>query len=220
MTTETTKLIDLYNEGIRVFADMYKSNQCPWMDHKTDSLDTDYFLMNSGSKNISLLLERLSNGSTDSEAVHKAVVIAVVKFSDKWQRVYNSMFSDYNPIENYSMTEKISVSQDSTAKTNQNTDMTTEGNNEDNTFGFNSTAPVPSANGSNVTKTTGNKDNNFTESVTGGTSETAHTRSGNIGVTTSQQMIESEIMLRKKHDFYQIVFDDLDSLLAFPIYMD
>ena len=42
-------------------------------------------------------------------------------------------------------------------------------------------------------------------------------RHGNIGVTTSQQMIESEIVLRQKN-FFDIVFSDIDRLLTLPIY--
>ena len=43
------------------------------------------------------------------------------------------------------------------------------------------------------------------------------TRSGNIGVTTSQQMLESEFEVRK-HDFFALVYKDIDSLLCLKIY--
>ena len=42
-------------------------------------------------------------------------------------------------------------------------------------------------------------------------------RKGNIGVTTSQQMIEAEIALRK-HNYYDIIFKDVDDLLCLSIY--
>lgn len=42
-------------------------------------------------------------------------------------------------------------------------------------------------------------------------------RHGNIGVTTSQQMIESELELRKKQ-FFEIVFRDIDTYLTLNIY--
>lgn len=42
-------------------------------------------------------------------------------------------------------------------------------------------------------------------------------RHGNIGVTTSQQMIESELELRKKF-FYEIVFRDIDHYLTLSVY--
>lgn len=43
------------------------------------------------------------------------------------------------------------------------------------------------------------------------------TRKGNIGVTTSQQMLQSEIELRKT-DFYNIVYEDIDNILTLKIY--
>ena len=43
-------------------------------------------------------------------------------------------------------------------------------------------------------------------------------RSGNIGVTTSQQMIESERELWLWNFFYKIVFPDVDRILAIDIY--
>lgn len=43
------------------------------------------------------------------------------------------------------------------------------------------------------------------------------TRSGNIGVTTSQQMLQSEIELRKWL-YYQSVFNDIDTILTLSIY--
>lgn len=44
------------------------------------------------------------------------------------------------------------------------------------------------------------------------------TRSGNIGVTTSQQMIQSERDLWMWHYFYNVVFPDIDRILTLPIY--
>lgn len=44
------------------------------------------------------------------------------------------------------------------------------------------------------------------------------TRSGNIGVTTSQQMIQSERDLWQ-WDFFQSVFSDIDTVLCSPIYL-
>ena len=44
------------------------------------------------------------------------------------------------------------------------------------------------------------------------------TRHGNIGVTTSQQMIESERMLWMWSFFYEVVFPDIDRLLCLSIY--
>ena len=106
-----------------------------------------------------------------------------------WNRVYAASQAEYNPIENYSMVEK----------TEANTDIETAND----IYGFNSASAVPS----NKTKTTGNKLNNTVD----------HTRSGNIGVTTSQQMLESEIKLRE-WNFYDQLYKDVDSILCLKVY--
>lgn len=58
-----------------------------------------------------------------------------------------------------------------------------------------------------------------TTNVLDGDKESLRTlaRSGNIGVTTSQQMLQSEIDLRKWL-YYQSVFNDIDSILTLSIY--
>lgn len=60
-----------------------------------------------------------------------------------------------------------------------------------------------------------------THALSGSDSEThtyRMTRSGNIGVTTSQQMIEQERQLWMWDYFRDVVFRDLDRLLTLPIY--
>ena len=45
------------------------------------------------------------------------------------------------------------------------------------------------------------------------------TRSGNIGVTTSQQMLESELNIRS-YRFFEHIFSDIDSVIALSVYYD
>lgn len=146
--------------------------------------------------------------------------------------------SEYNPIENYSMTEVEtpnitraktgSSSDDETTHAETNTDISTAGDSESGVFGFNSgSASVPLSDGSSSQRTQGDKANNYTdgsrsldstESVT--ETETGNrrlTRSGNIGVTTSQQMLQSEIELRK-FDFLEEVFKCFDKIICASVY--
>ena len=104
-----------------------------------------------------------------------------------------------------------------------------------NRYGFNSTTPVPvdESNGNGSTHTVGDPTKNkTTETDTGAGGETLAktgtdtetetgtrtlTRSGNIGVTTSQQMLESELHIRS-YDFINSVFEDVDRMITVPIY--
>lgn len=77
--------------------------------------------------------------------------------------------------------------------------------------------------GSNATayNTTDKDTGTVTDKDTGTDTHTRNyelTRKGNIGVTTSQQMIQSERDLYMWNFFYQVVFPDIDRVLTLPIY--
>lgn len=135
-----------------------------------------------------------------------------------------------------------------TERTDDLTETTTPqltGHKEENVYAFNSATASPiresdeTSGGSNAVDRTGTQTTEIDQSVTttynttetgttgnqtteSGTDsrETGHelTRSGNIGVTTTQQMIESERNLWMWHYFYDIVFPDVDRVLTIQIY--
>lgn len=128
-------------------------------------------------------------------------------------RLYAALESDYNPINNYDSYEVVTTQHGhvltdkaqpgvTTTSTNKFTPGITD-TTESSVYGYNST------NASNADKVintrTGSDDNVTTITRTGsdtdththsGTDTVTSEKSGNIGVTTSQQMIESEIKLR------------------------
>lgn len=174
-----------------------------WMsveDAKT--LDLDYYL-NHGQRSISPLYEQLINqqaNNQDFNALNKLADIIYLKFKDKWNRIYDAYIkSIYKPLENYSMTE--------VEKTN--TKVTSTDNTKGGSYGFNSDVSVPVNDSNSTSVVEGNGEDNKREL----------TRSGNIGVTTSQQMLESEIQLRK-YNFYEELFKDVNSVVTLSIYCD
>lgn len=174
-----------------------------WMsveDAKT--LDLDYYL-NHGQRSISPLYEQLINqqsNNIDFNALNKLADIIYLKFKDKWNRIYDAYIkSIYKPLENYSMTE--------VEKTN--TKVTSTDNTKGGSYGFNSDVSVPVNDSNSTSVVEGNGEDNKREL----------TRSGNIGVTTSQQMLESEIQLRK-YNFYEELFKDVNSVVTLSIYCD
>ena len=174
-----------------------------WMsveDAKT--LDLDYYL-NHGQRSISPLYEQLINQQTnnvDFNALNKLADIIYLKFKDKWNRIYDAYIkSIYKPLENYSMTE--------VEKTN--TKVTSTDNTKGGSYGFNSDVSVPVNDSNSTSVVEGNGEDNKREL----------TRSGNIGVTTSQQMLESELQLRK-YNFYEALFKDVNSVVTLSIYCD
>lgn len=120
-----------------------------------------------------------------------------------------------------------------TIHTEANSKLQTDGASSGNVFGFGSSASTPLNEGESSQTTQGSKDDNYTDSerretgtrsVSGSSGETEKetgtrrlTRSGNIGVTTSQQMLQSEIDLRK-FDFLEEVFKCFDKVICASVY--
>lgn len=181
----------------------------------------------------------------DAHEVPLPSVIAAAAFAvynKSWQRLYTALTSEYNPINNYNMHESGTDTRgnngtQSTTTTHEHSDTetpdltrTSNGTNDSSggLYGFNSVNSVPSdATTGKSTSTdkqsgtvsrTGNEStsNTRTDNLTE-TTEHTFTREGNIGVTTSQQMIESEIELRKKQ-FYNIVFRDIINYVCLHVY--
>lgn len=119
----------------------------------------------------------------------------------EYDKLVDTLSLDYNPIENYSMTEK------GTDTRTPNITQANKGTNKntvdiDNSIIIGKTTFDKSDSFINDTKTTNGGTNTDTQNLdttvtTTGNEKTEHElkRSGNIGVTTSQQMIESERQL-------------------------
>ena len=167
------------------------------------------------------------------------------KFAVKWYKIFEALMTDYKPLENYDLNEirtpnikrsrigedSIEHEQSGKDSTNIETVKETTIDNETGVYGFNSTNSNPSVTGDGTTSetVTGNKDKNYVESELHGKetknnesteiesgSETLQ-RHGNIGVTTSQQMLESEIKLRQ-YNFVEEMLNDIDTILCLKIY--
>lgn len=206
--------------------------EVPWKsDISGNQLDIIYHGSRSGHKIIGSLIENYLENNTVSD--DNKITIAQAIFSiyiKNWNALYKTLSLEYNPIENYSMTETENV-QDSHKGTTESDATDTDTNTEttivndtanNQLWGFNSTDSVNSD--KQVGDTTRNMDGtrNATHKNTDTetkdiTSDRTLKRSGNIGVTTSQQMIESERQLWL-WNFFESVFSDIDKILVLKIY--
>ena len=129
-----------------------------------------------------------------NKSISDIAKVVLNKFRANWIKLYEAIESDYNPINNYDMVEHEEV----------NSKITNTSNSK--RYGFNTTDnPVGDLDMEN--ESSGDKKDNFRDL----------TRSGNIGVTTSQQMISSEIELRR-NKLLNIIMNDIDTMLCLKIY--
>ena len=201
------KVSDTYlSENVGIFK-LLQSNDFDFLpaDDTTNlpvKLDTLYYYQHSGSKCLSpyyyKLYEAYDNGSR-TEAEINALVMAniansvALMYGDKWTKLYNSLVvASYDALNNYNITEI------------ETPDLTTENTTEDNTFGFDSSSEngVPKDKRSFISEMTGTN-----------TKE----RTGRDGRVTAQKLLEQELVVRENL-FYDILFSDIDSMLALKIY--
>lgn len=184
--------------------------------NRKKELALQYYIERSADKTISPIFDRLIEeyGSpTQNDVINCLTIIISQKFAFKWYKIYSAFTKEYQPLENYDMEEIRTPNLTENVKRNQSTDIHQE--TESGIYGFNSTTSNPTATGEG--DTTGLKANNETEDLKTNTGTESLTRHGNIGVTTSQQMLESEIKLRQ-YGLLEEIFKDIDSILCLKIY--
>lgn len=166
----------------------------------TSSEMFSYFVNKFGERSFYLYYDN-ENATSNTNKVNQASdYIALYGKSHKYEynKLVDTLSLEYNPIENYSMTEKgTDTRTPNITQTNRGKNTNTAG--VDTTITTGKTTFDKSDSFINDTKTTNTGTNTDTQDIdttvtTAGNEKTTHeiTRSGNIGVTTSQQMIESE----------------------------
>lgn len=210
----------------------------PWAgEMESTLLDLQYFGNHSGAKIISPLVNALLTSGVVSEADRQILANVIsFKFKHNWARLWLTNDVDYNPIHNYDITEDITrattgeITDSGEETTTPNTTTTVNHGRSDQSteyiYGLNSqpsdnnpsNKEVSQEGGTTGTTRTGTEkvESNSTRGET--ENETVNTkRSGNIGVTTSQKMVNEERELWLWNYFEQI-FSDVDTVLAIPVY--
>lgn len=206
--------------------------EVPWKNDVSDNqLDIIYHGSRSGNKIIGSLIENYLDNNTVSDDNKIIIAQAIYTIYIKnWNALYKTLSLEYNPIENYSMTETENVQdthkgtlESNGNNTNTYTETTLVSDTSNNQlWGFNSTDSVNSDKQTgdttrDVESTMDSTHKNTDRETKDITSDRTLKRSGNIGVTTSQQMIESERQLWL-WNFFESVFSDIDKILVLKIY--
>lgn len=139
--------------------------------------------------------------------------VAYSRYGFNWEKIYNAYFVlAYNPIENYDMeqvrTPNLTIDQDQDRKQDTKTD--TSGKTK--VVPFNSTDATLTGESEGDLEVTEELTKNHIDTTRTETGTDTLTRHGNIGVTTSQQMLQSELELRKL-DFWKIIFRDIGRVM-------
>lgn len=121
-----------------------------------------------------------------------------------WNRIAKASAIEYNPLENYDRMEEWNDN----GSRNNNSDSESTGTNK--TRGYNQSAELLDTSGAS-----GDASTHENEITTNKRTGRAH---GNIGVTTSQQMLTQEIEISEKIDLYTYIITDFKNRFCIPVW--
>lgn len=144
----------------------------------------------------------------------------------EWQRVETALTAEYNPIHNFDRnedysdtnTEKETGKSNSTSSTESNANGTNENTESETAFNTESFKNRTKNAGTDTASSTASATNESNNTVTRETKvqHTAHLY-GNIGVTTSQQMINEELAMRRG-DLDSYIIEDFKHRFCVMVY--
>ena len=143
--------------------------------------------------------------------VKSAITEWFTRRKDNFSKLWQGFTAEYNPIENYDRQEDSTETPNIThTLSNSGQDAST---NEADVQGYNGTDYVPNSR----TKSSGTSSTNGTDTESGTRTYTSRIH-GNIGVTTSAQMLEGELNLRKSMDIYTLIAAEFETDNLIQVY--
>ena len=143
--------------------------------------------------------------------VKTAITEWFARRKDNFAKLWQGFTAEYNPIENYDRQEDSTETPNIThTLSNSGQDAST---NEADVQGYNGTDYVPNSR----TKSSGTSSTNGTDTESGTRTYTSRIH-GNIGVTTSAQMLAGELALRKSMDIYALIAAEFETDNLIQVY--
>ena len=166
---------------------------------KAEEMTTEYYLNWSGQKWIApMYVELLDINHDNLDLVDITLARSILnRYKDNWTKRMLALSLVYNPIHNYDMDETR----------RDNIDLTEKNDGSYDVYGYNSGNASPSDKSNTTVTTTGTADKNYRTTK----------RSGNIGVTTSQKLLNEELEVRT-YEMIKSIYRDIDKVLVLSVY--
>ena len=132
-----------------------------------------------------------------------------------WNRLAATLTAEYNPIENYDRMEEWQDSSINNSRYTNSTNNTTNGSTKEQVYGYNNlNTPADNSASTSASTSADTSDSAGNTTSTGSRKGRAH---GNIGVTTTQEMLESERQVAM-FNFYDAVIRDFQKRFLIWVY--
>lgn len=148
---------------------------------------------------------------SDANFLKEAITHWSRAYYSNFEKLYKAFTSDFNPIENYDRYESITDSTVSNHNSSANSNNT--GNTTENVSAFDSNDMIPNSSNTDTSNTNASTSSN--ESITTGHEAHIH---GNIGVTTSTQMLTEFTNFYLNKNLYKSIADMFTGEFCIMIY--
>lgn len=220
--------VDYWNENISTFKNIFSGVKTFINFSETPAEIFDLFQLYNAER---LVCKKYPTTMQETTNAIAQLTNYCIIFARTYQTKYNKLLAteklEYNPIENYSMTENGTDVRTPDLVSNTTASGTSSGNATDSSTNtsavttYDNTADFINQNKgtADTTNTTSTENSSTGKTTTTGTEKTTHEfkRSGNIGVTTSQQMIQSEREIADFSVLAQFV-NDIANLICLSVY--
>jgi len=213
---EYLRIEDILSDSNGLFTAMTSIEGFDLWDASTAALMDNHYVNDwSGMKIIPHAIEKrldAQNKLTGSNLELMANII-YMRYKKSWSQYYAYVAAQYNPIDNYSMNE--------TEDTKVNTNMTTKQASDVSTYDKRNSFNAAEAVDVGSTRTQGVGDNNTVTnsgSWDDNKSNRVLKRSGNIGVTTTAQMLEGDSNFWMNWNLLTSIFKDVDKIMTIGVY--
>ena len=187
-----------------------------YMQSHNDSLFADVVFPDGIDKEIAVNECIINSGEfeviySDANFLKEAITHWSRAYYSNFERLYKAFASDFNPIENYDRYESITDSTVSNHSSSANSNNT--GNTTENVSAFDSNDMIPNSSNTDTSNTNASTISN--ESITTGHEAHIH---GNIGVTTSTQMLTEFTNFYSNKNLYKSIADMFTAEFCIMIY--
>ena len=132
-----------------------------------------------------------------------------------WEHLAATLTAEYNPIENYDRKEEWEDTSTNTSRYTNSANNTSSGSTKEQVYGYNNLQNPADNSASTSSSTSADTSDSAGNSTISGT-RTGHAH-GNIGVTTTQKMLESERRVAM-FNFYDAVIRDFQKRFLIWVY--
>ncbi len=197
-----------------------EKNRLSWLTARiAPTLDIEFYYNHSGEKEVAPIVEGLLNsGKTEDEVLSIIADVCIIKYLDKWNKIYFTLTEDYDIFKDYYKESQIDSNTNQDTQVTINEDSNTTSKEEKSIYAFNSEESVPTDTSNSESNTLNNKTTNTLKNKANNTGSSREITSGKLGNTSYQELAKKEVDFRLLHNFIEIFLKDISSEMCLSIY--